>query len=133
MKQKREKLKRLPDGELEVMLVIWHAGEPISASAILQQLDGRRSWVLSSLMTVLSRLAGKGFVHCQKEGRNNLYSALISEEEYKQAEGSAFLSKLYHNSLTDLVNSLYSAKSIDDKDLQELRSFLDDLEGEMKQ
>ena len=133
MKAKEGKIKKLPDGELEVMLVIWRAREPISASAILQELDGQRSWALSSLMTVLSRLSCKGFVHCEKQGRNNLYSALISEEEYKREEGSAFFRKLYHNSLTDLVNSLYSSKSIDENDLEELRSFLDELEGETKQ
>ena len=49
-------IRRLPDGELEVMMIIWEAAEPISASAILQQLAGSRSWVLSSLITVLNRL-----------------------------------------------------------------------------
>ena len=54
-------------------------------------------------------------------------------DRYKREEGSAFFRKLYHNSLTDLVNSLYSSKSIDENDLEELRSFLDELEGETKQ
>ena len=133
MKINKQKIKKLPDGELEVMLIIWHADGPLSASTILHELDGRRSWALSSLMTVLSRLSFKGFVHCQKEGRHNLYSALVSEEEYRQEESSAFFDKLYHNSLTELVNSLDSSRSINEKDLQELRSFLDDMERGTKQ
>lgn len=125
-------IRRLPDGELEVMMIIWEAAEPISASAILQQLAGSRSWVLSSLITVLNRLMEKGFVQCRKSGRYNLYSPLISEESYRQNESRAFLDKLYHNSLTDLVNTLYNARSVDEQDLAELRSFLDELEGGAK-
>ncbi|MFM1650735.1 BlaI/MecI/CopY family transcriptional regulator [Brevibacillus sp. B_LB10_24] len=119
------KIKRLPDAELEIMLVIWEAGKQVSSSYILERLRGKRKWALATLMTVLARLVEKGFLRCEKEGRSNSYQAVISEAEYKQSEGKSTLEKLYGNSIQDMVMSLYNGKAIDKSDLAELRDFLD--------
>lgn len=37
------KLKRLPDAELEIMLVIWRADQSVSSSYILEQLRDKRN------------------------------------------------------------------------------------------
>ena len=43
---------KLGDGELEVMQAIWEAGEPVTASKILEKVQEKRTWGLSTLMTV---------------------------------------------------------------------------------
>lgn len=121
-------IKRLPDAELEIMLVIWQADKSVSSSYILEQLHGKRKWALATLMTVLSRLVDKGFLHCVKEGRSNSYYAVISEEEYKESEGKSTLEKLFGNSIQDMVMSLYNGKAINKRDLVELRELLDRVE-----
>lgn len=123
-----EKIKRLPDAELEVMLAVWKAGKPVNSSWILEQLQDSRSWALATLMTVLSRLVDKGFLICEKEGRNNVYRAAVGETAYKQTEGKSILEKLYGNSFKNLVTSLYSGKAIGKSDLDDLRKFLDEME-----
>ena len=125
-----ERIKRLPDAELEIMLVVWKAGTPVNSSYILERLQGRRKWALATLMTVLARLTEKGFLVCKKDGRNNLYHASIGEDEYKANEGKSILEKLYGNSFKNLVTSLYNSKAIDQGDLAELRRFLDKVERE---
>ncbi len=124
-----EKMRRLPDAELEIMLAVWGAGAPVSSTYILEQVQDKRSWALATLMTVLSRLTEKGFLICRKEGRNNLYCAAVGEEEYKENEGKSLLEKLYGNSFKNLVASLYNGNAIDKNDLAELRLFLDRVEG----
>ena len=123
-----KKNKRLGDAELEIMLVIWDCTEPVTSTYILEQLRGRRNWALSTLMTTLSRLADKGFVFCDRTTRTNYYSALISEEDYKAQEGRSFLEKLYGNSVQNLVASLYSSKTISDRDLDELKQMIEQIE-----
>ncbi|MBW4084987.1 BlaI/MecI/CopY family transcriptional regulator [Paenibacillus sp. S150] len=123
-------IKRLPDAELEIMLVIWRAGAPVSSSYISEQLRGKRKWALATLMTVLSRLVEKGFLHCQKQGRSNSYHAAISEMKYKESEGKSTLEKLFGNSVQDMVMSLYNGKAIDKRDLAQLREMLDRVEEE---
>lgn len=123
-----QEIKRLGDAELEIMQAIWSVGEPVSSSWVQAALRGRRDWALATLMTALNRLCDKGFLRCEKHGRNNLYTALIDRETYQQQEGRTMLEKLYGNSVTGLVASLYAGKSIDDRDLAELRQFLADWE-----
>ena len=102
----------------------------MNSSWILEQVQGSRKWALATLMTVLSRLVEKGFLICEKEGRNNVYRAAVGEAEYKQNEGKSILEKLYGNSFKNLVTSLYSGKAIGKSELAELREFLDEVERE---
>lgn len=123
-------MKRLPDAELEIMLVVWGHEEAVTASEILAELTGRRRWALATLMTVLSRLCEKGFLRCEKQGRSNYYTALIEEESYKQQESRNLLEKLHGNSVQSLVASLYGGHAIDDADIEALRQYLNDLKEE---
>lgn len=124
-----KKIRRLGEAELEIMLVIWEALEPVTSNYVLENLHTRRHWKLSTLMTVLARLAKKGFLHCDRSTRTNYYSAIISEKDYKAKESSSFLAKLYGNSVKNLVTSLYDSDAIDDRDLKELRKIIDELGG----
>ncbi len=121
-------MKNLGEAELEIMQILWHTKNPVTSNYILKKLQGRRKWQLSTLMTSLSRLSDKGFVVCDRETGMNLYSFLISENEYKAKESKHFLEKLYNNSIQNMVATLYSNKVIKTSDMEELRKFLDELE-----
>lgn len=126
-------VKKLGEAELEIMQVIWQeAGTAVTSNQILKKLQGRRKWQLSTLMTSLSRMADKGFVNCDRSTGTNLYTALVSENDYKAREGRNFLERLYDNSMQNLVANLYGNKVIKDSDLKELRAFLDELESGAK-
>lgn len=123
-------IKNLGEAELEIMQVIWNAGRPVTSNHVLKELQGRRKWRLSTLMTSLSRLADKGFVNCDRSTGTNLYTPLISENAYKAKEGKNFLEKLYNNSIQNMIATLYSNQVIKTADMDELRKFLDELEDE---
>ncbi|MCM1049656.1 MAG: BlaI/MecI/CopY family transcriptional regulator [Clostridiales bacterium] len=121
-------MKKLGEAELEIMQVIWKTDIPVTSSFILKELQEQRKWQLSTLMTSLSRLVDKGFISCDRTTGNNLYSPIISENDFKAKESKSFLEKLYNNSIQNMVATLYSNKAIKDSDVDELRKFLDDLE-----
>ncbi len=120
--------KKLGEAELEIMQAIWDSGKPVTSNYILKQLQGRRRWQLSTLMTSLARLADKGFVHCDRSTGSNLYTPVIPENEYKVGASRHFLEKLYNNSVQNMIAALYSSRTIKNSDLEELRNFLDQLE-----
>lgn len=124
--------KKLGEAELEIMQVIWDSQKPVTSNYILKELQGRRKWQLSTLMTSLSRLADKGFVSCDRSTGSNLYTSIISENEYKAGASKHFLEKLYNNSIQNMIATLYSNKAIESSDVEELRSFLDKLEEEQQ-
>lgn len=122
-------VKKLGEAELEIMQVIWKADIPVTSSFVLKELQERRKWQLSTLMTSLSRLVDKGFLCCDRTTGNNLYSPIVSESDFKAKESKSFLEKLYNNSIQNMVATLYSNKAINESDMIELRKYLDDLEG----
>ena len=123
-------LKKLGEAELEIMQVIWDSENPVTSNYILKELKERRKWQLSTLMTSLSRLADKGFVNCDRSTGSNLYTPIISENEYNASASKHFLEKVYNNSIQNMIATLYSNKAIKDSDVEELRNFLDQLEDE---
>ena len=123
--------KKLGEAELEIMQVIWASESPVTSSYILKELQGRRKWQLSTLMTSLSRLADKGFVNCDRSGGSNLYAPLVPENEYKTQESKSLLEKLYDNSIRSMVATLYDSRVLKSSDVDELRKFLDDLEEDL--
>lgn len=116
---------KLGDGELEVMQAVWEAREPVTASKILEKIQEKRTWGLSTLMTVLSRLTEKGYLDCDKTTRTNIYSAKIEEKDYKKKETRSFLEKLHKNSISNFVSCLYSGGDISSEEIAELKRFIE--------
>ncbi len=120
--------RRLPDSELDIMLVVWNTPGSISAPAILEGLE--RQLTASALHSYLKRLIEKGFLSCTKQGKVNTYLPLISREEYRRCEGETVLKKLYNNSLSHFAAALYDGKRMKKEELEELQTLLDRLSGE---
>lgn len=116
--------RRLPESELDIMLVIWHQVPPVTAPYILEELE--RPLTASALHSYLKRLEEKGYLSCEKEGKTNQYAPLISQEKYQKSEGRTMLKKLYGNSLSRFAAALYD-EPITSQELSELQALLDEL------
>lgn len=123
-----KRFKRLGDAELEIMQILWRENAPLSAGQIHTALQGQRSWALSTLMTVLARLADKEFVECIRTEKPNRYAALVPKTDYQASESRSFLARLYGNSVQSMMATLYDSRMLDGQDVRELRAFLDELE-----
>ena len=49
-------MKKLPDGELELMMIIWEAGEPVSRIEIEEKMDTGKLLTAGTILSYLSRL-----------------------------------------------------------------------------
>lgn len=119
------KFKRLPDSELELMLIIWRAKVEVTRSDIEGLLNKNKKLAPTTILSFLSRLEEKGYIKVERRGKTNYYSPITSEEDYINNEGKTILEKLYGNSLKNFVASLYDGNSISEKQMEELREFLD--------
>ena len=119
--------KRLPDAELEVMQIVWRAGQPVTSGYV--QEHASQSWKTTIVLTFLSRLCEKGFLSREKCGKQNFYTPLIQEESYLRQESASFLQRVHRGSFKNLVASLADAGALKPDDIAELRAFLDEKEG----
>lgn len=119
-------MKRLPDSELELMMSIWKLDRPATRPEIEAGLGEGRQLGATTILSFLSRLEEKGFLKVEKEGKNNVYTALISYEEYSRKESRNILQKMYQNSVKNFVAALYDGESIGTEELKVLRDYIDE-------
>lgn len=117
-------LQKLPDAELEIMLIIWEADGQVNSEYIMERLKGVKKWKRTTLLNLLTRLCERGYLECRKNGKINFYTPLIKEKDYLESESKSFFEKLHKSSLKSLVASLYDSKSISKEDLRELEEFI---------
>ena len=123
----KKELVHLPNSELEIMMAIWEAKKPVSRPEIDEKLS-EKNWQAPTVLKFLSRLTEKGFLKCEKpEGaKTNIYTALVSEEEYLEFESNSVLGKFCGRSVKSLVANLYENNTINDSELDELQKFINE-------
>ena len=122
----KNKVKKLPETELEIMLRLWDAGESVQRNYFNRHFRDK-GWSDSTILTMPARLQEKGFITCEKSGNKNIYSAVISKDEYLQIENSSFLSRLHKGSIKHFVASLADSDRLSASDIDELEQLLKQL------
>ncbi len=117
-------MRKLPDSELNCMLVIWQENREMTRSEIQGKLENGASLSATALLSFLSRLEEKGFLSVQKIKKLNYYEALISEYEYKKYDSKSVLSKMYNNSIKNFMTALYDGETLEENEIEELREFI---------
>jgi BlaI family transcriptional regulator, penicillinase repressor len=125
--EKKKTIRRLPDSELEIMMIIWAAGEPVSSAYLTEKLQGEKDWANTTILNFLARLVERGFLKVEKQGRINIYTPLIAERDYIEIESISFLERLHRSSLKSFVAALYDGRSLSNEDAEELKQYIDEL------
>ena len=123
---------RLPESELDIMLVLWNHTPPMNRMEIEKVINTKKSLAPTTILSLLARLEAKNFVKVTKQGKMNLYTPLVSQSDYQAHESQSVLEKLYGNSLKKFVTSLYQGKKVSSEEIQELSDFLKELEDREK-
>lgn len=123
---------RLPESELDIMLVLWNHTPPMNRMEIEKVINTKKSLAPTTILSLLARLEAKNFVKVTKQGKMNLYTPLVSQSDYQAHESQSVLEKLYGNSLKKFVTSLYQGKKVSSEEIQDLSDFLKELEDREK-
>lgn len=123
---------RLPESELDIMLVLWNHTPPMNRMEIEKVINTKKSLAPTTILSLLARLEAKNFVEVTKQGKMNLYTPLVSQSDYQAHESQSVLEKLYGNSLKKFVTSLYQGKKVSSEEIQKLIDFLKELEDREK-
>jgi len=117
-------MQKLSDSELSIMMAIWEEDRPLYLEEIIESLK-KFNWATSTIRNFLVRIIDKGYLKVEKDGRKNIYIPLVSKD-YINKRGKGIIEKLYNNSVKKFIVELYESDSIDQNDLMELKSYLDE-------
>lgn len=116
-----QELRRLPDGELEVMQALWHCRCPAERKDIEAEL--KRPLAVTTLLTLLTRLSEKGFLRIEKAGRGSVYTPLVEQHAYLSAQSGRFIQKICGGNLSAFASALCDS-GLSREELAELQALL---------
>ena len=112
---------KISDSELEVMKLLWQAGDALPVTEIRETLQRTRGWEATTVKTLVSRLVSKGAL--RQEKRNVFYySPLITERDYNAWATDSLIRRLYNGSARELVAALVRSEGLTQQDIEELRT-----------
>ena len=118
----------LSSAEWSVMECLWEQS-PLTGRETTERMAERMGWNRSTTLTLLRRLEEKGAVRGDSEGGKKLFVPLISREDAAVRETESFLERVYHGSLSLLVNAMTKKNSLSQTEIDELYAMLQSIEG----
>ncbi len=131
-KKNPKEINRLGDLEADVMSVVWEKGRA-SVQDVQDALAPSRSLAYTTVMTVMSRLAEKGVLEREKEGRAYLYRPAASQEKIAGSLLRSMVNRLYDGATGRAVAHLLQADSkVDDAELERLEQLIRSKRGKRR-
>ena len=113
---------KISDSELEVMRVLWEAGDALPITDLRQALHERKGWEATTVKTLIQRLVSKGVLE-QEKRKVFYYRPLVSEQEYNDWAVNGLVNRLFRGSAKALVATLVQSEGLSDADIAELRDY----------
>ena len=127
---KRSSLGPLGEAEMEVLQLVWEHGGPVTVADIHEQAAARRKVAYTTIMTIMKKLADKGYLQYEKQGSAYVYRAARPSGEVKHSLLKGILRKVFQGSPVELVESLVRYEHLSEKERAELKDLLEKLEDD---
>ena len=116
--------------EAPIMKIIWESNPDISVPELVKQLNEQygKEYARTTVVTFLTRMAGKGYITTQRRGRISYVHAIKSEQEYKQQLAQKAIEFWFHGSMAEFAQTLCAAAPLTHEECQKLRRLLDHVE-----
>lgn len=116
--------KKLGDLETDIMTVVWEKGE-VSVQDVKDALEPERPLAYTTVMTVMSRLAEKGILNRNKEGRAYIYNPAASQKSTAGSMLMALVRRLYKGATGEAIAHLLEEEGdVDEAELDRLEKLI---------
>ena len=133
MKSER-RIPRLPDAEVDIMMVLWNHDRPLKVLEIANELKPIRPCTKSAIHTLVESLHKRGFISIEYSSDKRSYkmiSPLVSEDEYRTAEADSFIDRLCGGKWQKLIAALTESEKLSKGDIVELKQLLEKKENSL--
>jgi len=124
----RKSLTHLGETEMEVLHHVWDLGEATVAD-VRERILEDRDVAYTTIMTVLKKLAEKGYLTYHKEGRSYVYAPAQQPNEVQHSLLRRLMEKVFHGSPSALVQTLVQREDLSDAERREIKNIIDALEA----
>lgn len=118
----------LSDSEWKLMNRLWEQA-PRTIMELTAALREETGWGKNTVITMLSRLEGKGIVRYEEGLRAKRYFPILPQEDAVQAETETFLEKVYGGSLGLMMSAMVESRQLTESEIAELSAILEKAGG----
>lgn len=123
----KKSLTPLGETEMEVLHHVWEL-EEATVKQVRKRILENREVAYTTIMTVMKNLAEKGYLKYRKDGVTYVYSPAQQPESVRSNLIGDLIKKVFKGSPKELVQTLVKSKDLTEKDLDEIKSMIDDME-----
>ena len=123
----RSSLSKLGETEIEVLNIIWELGSA-SVADVRERILENRDIAYTTVMTVMRKLADKGYLSFTEDGKSYVYSPEVPAREVRGSLLRDLLARVFQGSHHELVRTLVAEEDLTAEQIAELRRLMEDLE-----
>ena len=116
-------LPELTESEWAVIKAVWSL-EPCPAPTVQEHLAGQRDWSVSTVRTLMERMAAKGLLTSEKLRNLTLYRSAVSRQQAQLGEIRYALKNAFDGALTPMVQCLLESERLDASQLDQLEALI---------
>lgn len=126
---RRKSLTHLGETEMEVLHHVWDLGEA-TVSDVRERILEDREVAYTTIMTVMKKLAEKGYLDYHKDGRSYVYQPAQTPTEVQHSLLHRLMEKVFQGSPSALVQTLVQRENLSEAERTEIKALIDALEEE---
>lgn len=124
---RRRTLNPLGETEMEVLQHVWTLGSA-TVSDVHERILATREVAYTTVMTVLKKLATKGYLTYERDGNAYVYSAAQPPDEVRADLLRGLLDKVFGGSRSALVQTLVRHEEMTEAERKHLRQIVESIE-----
>ena len=113
----------LSDGEWKIMNLLWEE-PPKTVTQLTKELHTETGWTKHTIITMLKRLEAKHAVFHEEGEKAKLFYPSILRSEAELEETKGFLNRVYEGSVSVMLHSMVSAKTLSKQEIDDLYEIL---------
>jgi predicted transcriptional regulator len=113
--------------ELEILRVLWARG-PSTVREVHESLSEKKDLGYTTVLKLLQIMTAKGTVRRNETQRAHVYESCLPAEQTKRQIAGDMLQRVFEGSASQLMMHALAGRKASPKEIEELRSMLDDYE-----
>ncbi|MBP3495416.1 MAG: BlaI/MecI/CopY family transcriptional regulator [Clostridia bacterium] len=120
-----DNIRKLPEAEFDVMVALWDCKvSPVNTAYLMENVGKHKGWKAPTLISFLSRLEERGFIHSEKKGKERYYYTDAKKEEYIRGVTFDFIERYHSGSFVKMMDLMYGKNSLSSNELDEMLRWL---------
>ena len=119
------------EAELEILQILWDSG-PTTVRFVNDQLNLKKEVGYTTTLKIMQIMTEKNLLARDEENKSHIYSAVYKKDETQKVLLDKFLESAFGGSASKLVLQALGNRKTSKKEIEEIRKFLDEIEGGKK-